>query len=56
MTLSGCATYGQLSLSVALRISIAHLLGDVVAQVSSAAGPASRPGRTPLASLSVLCI
>ncbi|MFD4947176.1 hypothetical protein ACFVYE_27465 [Streptomyces sp. NPDC058239] len=56
MTLSRCAAYGQLSLSIALLIVIAHLLRGVMAQVSPAAGPASRPGRTQLASLSVLCI
>ncbi|MFE4329275.1 hypothetical protein ACFRQM_07400 [Streptomyces sp. NPDC056831] len=56
MTLSRRATYGQLLLFVALLIGIAHLLRGVVARVSSAAGPVSRPGRTHLASLSVLCI
>ncbi|MGW1653034.1 hypothetical protein [Streptomyces atratus] len=56
MTLSGRATYGQLLPFVALLIGITHLLRGVVARVSPVAGPVSRPGRAPLASLSVLCI
>ncbi|MFH8475042.1 hypothetical protein [Streptomyces sp. NPDC018000] len=56
MTLSRCATYGQLLLFVVLLIRIAHFLRDVMARVSQAAGPASRPDRAHLASLSVLCI
>ncbi|MFI5746117.1 hypothetical protein ACIBBE_09305 [Streptomyces sp. NPDC051644] len=56
MTLSRCVTYGQLLLFVVLLIGIAHLLRGVVARVLPVAGPVTRPGRTHLASLSVLCI
>lgn len=50
MTLSRCATYGQLSPFVALLIGIAHLLAGVAARMPSATWPVPRHGaalRTP---------
>ncbi|MDK0519137.1 hypothetical protein [Streptomyces sp. ML-6] len=56
MTLSGCATYGQLSLFVSLLIGIAHLLGCVPTRFTPVAGPVPRPAPVRPAPLSVLRI
>lgn len=56
MTLSGCATYGQLLLFVCLLIGILHLLRGVAARVTPLPGPGPRPGATCPAPLSVLRI
>ncbi|MGW2090271.1 hypothetical protein [Streptomyces sp. NPDC001880] len=56
MTLSGCATYGQLLLCVSLLIGILHLLRGVAVRVAPLPGPGPRPGAVLVAALSVLRI
>ncbi|MFI9624408.1 hypothetical protein [Streptomyces sp. NPDC052042] len=56
MTLSRCATYGQLSLFVVLLIGIARLLAGVAARMPPMPWPVPRPGTAPRARTSVLHI
>ncbi|MFF1644079.1 hypothetical protein [Streptomyces sp. NPDC058240] len=56
MTLSGCATYGQLLLFVSLLIGILHLLRGVAGRGTPLPEPGPRPGVTRPAPSSVLRI
>ncbi|MCX4848367.1 hypothetical protein [Streptomyces sp. NBC_00893] len=56
MTLSGCATYGQLLLFVSLLIGILRLLRGVAARDAPLPGRGPRPEATRPAPLSVLRI
>lgn len=56
MTLSGCATYGQLLLFVSLLIGILRLLRGVAARDAPPPGPDPLPGVTRSVPLSVLRI
>ncbi|MEU0627346.1 hypothetical protein [Streptomyces sp. NPDC005989] len=56
MTLSGCATYGQLLLFVSLLIGILRLLRGVAARDARRPGRDPRPDVTRPAPLSVLRI
>ncbi|MEE1769770.1 hypothetical protein PUR34_16860 [Streptomyces sp. JV185] len=54
MTLSGCATYGQLLLCVSLLVGILHLLRGVAVRVAPLPLPGPRQDDVRTAPLSVL--